>query len=882
MAGMLSVSDQLAKLNAALADKYVLEREIANGGMSSVYLARDVKHERTVALKVLPSELARIVGHDRFLREIQISAKLVHPHIVPLYDSGEADDLIYYVMPFIEGESLRNRLDRQGSLPPAEAIRVGVQVASALSYAHSQGVVHCDVKPANILISTGGAVVADFGIARAICAAGGEDLSHSGLPVGTIGYMSPEQAMGRADLDGRTDLYSLGCVLYEMVAGETPGMWFDRDGGPQPHRRDTDPAPPLYHLSGSVPHHLRATLEKALALRPRNRFANADEMASALMTPTALAKGSPATTAWTTPPRLLRRLGIGLAAAALLVVGGLGVSFAGGASPDPEWHPSMAVLPFEDRGAPADEIFADGMAEAIRNRLAGLSGLDVIAYYPSQKYAQDERTLAEVGEELGVSFLLRGAVEREQLANGDERVRVSAELIRVPDANILWADAYEEPLTGIFGVQGMIAERIAQALDVAILAPERDKLMWGPPTSPEAWASYLQGNHFYARSSTLEDNLRAVYLYQRAVEIDSTFAMGWAALAGAMVAAYSTGEQAADLLTDARRAADRSLELEPELPEGLMAQAVCHYAEFEYDRALELLAAAQRGRPSSSNAVYAEAAVQRRLGRWEEANSSLHRMLELDPLSRTALLDLALNHLMLREYDVAERYVHQAIALGPEFGDAYELQAWLTLARDGDLAGSVRVLHQAVELAGMVDVMSRLVSAHHRELWFEFLNGNFSEALETMDPDMIAAGRPSYYHARAAMHRAKGQTEQSLMYFDSMRIAIGPQDAMDRGSARAHSLLGLALSGLGRHEEAIREGLLGVELMSPETDALRGPENLLSLAQIYVAAEEYDEAVIQLERLLQRPGRHSRAWLRTHPIWAPLRTHPSFQDLTSR
>ena len=879
---MFSVSDQLAKLKSALADKYVLEREIANGGMSSVYLARDVKHERTVALKVLPSDLARIVGHDRFLREIQISAKLVHPHIVPLYDSGEADGLIYYVMPFIEGESLRSRLDREGSLPAAEAIRLGVQVASALSYAHSQGVVHCDVKPANILLSTGGAVVADFGIARAISAAGGEGLSESGLPVGTIGYMSPEQAMGCTGLDGRTDLYSLGCVLYEMVAGETPGMWFDRDGGPEAYRTDTDPTPPLSHLSGSVPHHLRLTLEKALALRPRNRFANADEMASALMTPTALAKGNPASTSWTARPRLLRRLGIGLAAAALLVVGGLGVSFAGGASPDPNWHPRMAVLPFEDRGASADEIFADGMAEAIRNRLAGLSGLDVIAYYSSQKYTQDERTLAEVGEELGASFLLRGAVEREQITDGEERVRVSVELIRVPDANILWADSYEEPLTGIFGVQGAIAERIAQALDVAILAPERDKLIWSSPTSPEAWATYLQGNHFYTRSSTLEDNLRAVYLFERAVEIDSTFAMGWAALAGAMVSAYSTGEQSHQMLTDARSAADRALQLEPELPDGLLAQAMCHYADFEYERALALLDSAQRGSPSSTNAVYAEAAVQRRLGLWDEAIASLHRMLELDPLSRTALLDLALNHIMLREYDVAQRYMVQAIALGPEFGDTYELQAWLTLARDGDLAGSVRVLHQAVELAGMVNVMSRLVSAHHRELWFEFLNGSFSEALETMDPDMIAAGKPSYYHARAAMHRAKGQTEQALMYFDSMRTSIETQDAMVQRSARAHSLLGLALSGLGRHEEAIREGLLGVEMMPSEGDALRGPENLLSLAQIYVAAEEYDEAVIQLERMLQRPGRHSRAWLRVHPIWAPLRSHPRFQDLVFR
>src|SRR5947199_3060444 len=214
--------DPLARVQAALAGRYTIERELGRGGMATVYLAQDRKHHRQVAIKVLKPELAAALGPERFLREIDTAARLTHPHILPLHDSGEAAGLLYYVMPYVEGETLRDRLEREGQLPLEEAVRITREVASALSYAHSHDVVHRDIKPENILLSGGEAVVADFGIARAITAAAAGTLTETGIAIGTPGYMSPGQATESERLDGRSDIYSLGCMLYEMVAGEPP------------------------------------------------------------------------------------------------------------------------------------------------------------------------------------------------------------------------------------------------------------------------------------------------------------------------------------------------------------------------------------------------------------------------------------------------------------------------------------------------------------------------------------------------------------------------------------------------------------------------------------------------------------------------------------
>ena len=277
------MNDLLTRLFAALAPRYTIERELGRGGMATVYLAHDLKHHRRVALKVLRPELTTALGPDRFLQEIEIAAQFVHPHIVPVFDSGEVDGLLYYVMPYVAGESLRSRLTREGQLPVADAVEIACEVANALAYAHRHGIVHRDIKPENILLEGGHAMVADFGIARAISLVATEGdlrLTSAGLALGTPIYMSPEQAAGHQQLDGRADIYSLGCVLYEMLAGEPPFT------GPTPlavmARHGQESPPPLREKRSGVPAQVEQVVIKSLHKLPADRFANATELAAAL------------------------------------------------------------------------------------------------------------------------------------------------------------------------------------------------------------------------------------------------------------------------------------------------------------------------------------------------------------------------------------------------------------------------------------------------------------------------------------------------------------------------------------------------------------------------------------------------------------------------
>jgi len=274
------VNDLFTHVQAALAGGYAIERELGRGGMATVYLAQDLKHGRPVAIKVLAPELAAALGRERFLREIETAARLSHPHILPLHDSGEADGFLYYVMPYVAGESLRDRLNREQQLPIEDAVTIAGEVATALSYAHSRDVVHRDVKPENILLSEGQAIVADFGIAGAIDAAGGGKLTRTGIVLGTPAYMSPEQGAGERALDGRSDVYSLGCLLYEMLAGEPPFT------GPTAQaiiaKRFTDPVPSVRRLRETVPVPMDQAIAKALARAPADRFATPHQFAEAL------------------------------------------------------------------------------------------------------------------------------------------------------------------------------------------------------------------------------------------------------------------------------------------------------------------------------------------------------------------------------------------------------------------------------------------------------------------------------------------------------------------------------------------------------------------------------------------------------------------------
>ena len=354
-------------LTAALADRYHVERELGRGGMAIVYLARDLRHDRPVALKVLHPELAARLGPERFLREIHLAARLQHPHILPVLDSGEAAGLLWYAMPYVEGESLRDRIRRDVQLSVAEAVRISREVASAIAYANAKGVVHRDIKPENILLSTEGhATVADFGIAKAVTSAGGQKITETGFSVGTPAYMSPEQATAGA-VDGRSDLYSLACVLYEMLVGQPPHTGATAQAIIA--RRMTEPAPRMRTVRDGIPETIERVVQKALARVPADRFANPDEFSSELAT----AMGA-------TPravPRVLVRRSLVTLAAVLAILAGSALLFRL-RSPAPKTTPLdpqvVAVFPFRIQGAPALRYLGEGMVDLLAIKLTGEGG----------------------------------------------------------------------------------------------------------------------------------------------------------------------------------------------------------------------------------------------------------------------------------------------------------------------------------------------------------------------------------------------------------------------------------------------------------------------------------------------------------------------------
>ena len=503
--------DFVERVRAALGQHYAILRELGKGGMSTVYLAQDLKHGRQVAVKVVRPELAGVLGGSRFVQEIQISSRLTHPHVVPVYDSGQVGDLLYYTMPYVEGESLRAKLNREKSLPLDESLRIAREIASALNYAHRQGVIHRDIKPENVLLSDGEAVVSDFGIARAISLAGGPSVTASGFPLGTLGYMSPEQAAGSRDLDGRTDIYSLGCVLYEMVVGKLPERWIDQEslrtgrisGGSVEERLQLDSLPkPIEHI-----------LVKALAQNPADRFASAAELGDALKAPS---QGPTASSTSRSARRSPWVVAIAVAFALAAVVSATMLLRPTG---DPDLDPNLlAVAPFSVLD-PELEYWSEGMVDMLSASLDGAGSLTTVPPTASiQRWhgRADPTSADEFGGDLGAGLVVYGRL----IGAGVDSTRVLAALYDVASHSVLTEFDVRDRSDRV--------DRLADSLAVQVMTDLTRTRTLGAwrlaslgSSSPAALKAFLQGEQRYRRF----DIDSAVVLYERAVELDSSFAL---------------------------------------------------------------------------------------------------------------------------------------------------------------------------------------------------------------------------------------------------------------------------------------------------------------------------------------------------------------------
>jgi eukaryotic-like serine/threonine-protein kinase len=862
----------------ALADRYAFERELGRGGMAIVYLAHDLRHDRPVALKVLLPELAATLGPERFQREIHFAARLQHPHILTVLDSGEAAGQLWFTMPFVEGESLRDRLRRERQLSFEDAMRIATEAARALDYAHQHGVVHRDIKPENIMLTRDGStLVADFGIARAVGSDGG--LTQTGFAVGTPAYMSPEQAAGDKTIDARTDVYSLAAVLYEMLAGEPPYT------GPTAQaiiaKRLTAPPPTVRTARPAVPESVDQAIRKALAPVAADRFASAAQFAQALQPPTVTTPIATPTVITATPGQPTKRRRVPVAALTLILglLIGVGVLFAwrrGHGTPESSGERRVAVLPFQNLGDSADAYFADGITDAVRGKLTALPGMRVTASNSSAQYRGTTKTPQEIGRELGVDYLLVGKVRWAKNAGGTSRVQVSPELIDVAAAESKWQQPFDASLTDVFQVQADIAGRVAEALDVAIGSRQQQALAERPTTNLTAYDTYLRGKAMRALGSNPVTLRQAVILFEQAVALDSAFVAAWGALSDANSLLYGSGRPSPDVADAARSAAERALQLGPDRPNGY--QALGDYyrrVPGNHARALEQYTKGLQLVPGDADLLRGQGLVEQGLGEWDQAVQSLRRSRSLDPRSVTTGIVLAGMLLWTRRYGEALTIYDQTIALSPGSIQALENKAMVFLAQ-GDLAGARKVLAQPPS-----GVDSSTFVAYIANFWdlYWTLDSDQRALVKRLTPASFDGDAGTWGLSLAGVYEVDHDWRRAAAYGDSARAAFEQQLKATPDDPQRNVLLGVALAYMGRKDAAIKTAQRGLALQPIKDDAVSGVYNQHQLARVYILLGEPEKAIDQLEPLLKVPYYLSPGWLKIDPTFDPLRKNPRFQKL---
>jgi TolB-like protein/Tfp pilus assembly protein PilF len=701
------VAEFAVQIAEALRDRYLFERELGRGGMATVYLARDLKHDRQVALKVLHQQLASVAGVRRFLREIGVAARLHHPHLLPVYDSGEAGGSLYYVVPYIAGGSLRDRLRQEERLPIDLALQLTREVADALDFAHRHDVIHRDIKPENILLEDEHAIVADFGVARALSVAADTDtLTQPGLAIGTPAYMSPEQGRG-APVDGRSDVYSLGCVLYEMLTGTLPCA-----------------GQKLREADGSFPAALEDAVDRALAESPKDRFQTAAAFAQALG---------------------------GRSGHHTAVAGARRLAIAA----------TIAVLPFVNLSpASDDEYFSDGMSEELINALTKVGRLHVASRTSAFAFKGKTTDVREIGQRLGVGAVLEGSVRR-----SGTRLRITAQLVSTEDGYHLWSETYDREVGDVFAVQDELSRAIVDALQLQLTKSE-DRLLVQPATQNlAAYTDYLRGRYYSSKRSP-EGLRRAVECFTSAVAADPSYALAHAGLAESyhLLAIYGVLPPR-EVYPKARSAATRAIELNELLPEAHVPAgcvALCFdwkwaAAERELRRAIEL-------NGSHAQAHHWLAWCLLITGRAADAAAAARRAMELEPLS--PIIQARAGHILAYAGQSAESEaaILRALELNPQFLPAIEtLSTLYTRRRVGRYKEAAEALSRVADVPGS--------NARYFLPWVCVLMGHVEEArqrLKALDFDPAEGRGPPTYTVvwLVAAHASLGDTDEAFRWLE--------------------------------------------------------------------------------------------------------------------
>jgi serine/threonine-protein kinase len=687
-------SSLMTALRAALSGRYHIERELGRGGAATVFLGRDLRHARMVAVKVLASDAVAVGGTERFLREISTAARLTHPHILGLHDSGRSGGLLYYVMPYIDGESLRDRLTRSGALPLPEAVRLMRELAGALAYAHAHGVVHRDLKPENVLLSAGHAVIADFGIAKALAEATASGttapgVTATGIAVGTPAYMAPEQAVGDRHIDQRADLYALGVVAYEMLAGVHP--FGARNAQAHVVAHLTESPVPLDARRAGIPPTIGAVVMHLLAKDPGGRPQSAQAVIDTL-------EAAAPTIAPASKPGGRRRGGVMVALVALALLGGYVASRRMASSHEDAARQAdairtVAVIPFENTsGNQDDDYFSSGLTDELAHALTQIPGLLVAGRTSSYTFKGKAVPAQEIGRTLDVDAIVVGAVRR-----AGDRLRVTTQLVGTRDGKVLWDSVYESHSRDVFAVQDEFTRAIAAALVGSLgdrsAALQRAGSARGT-TSGEAYDLFLRGQFFFLARGP-QNVLRSLEYFHQAIAKDPSFARAY----GALAMAYSTlpvylGDPGDSLRALARANAERAIALDSTVADAQLAIAVVYDDDLMFAEAEQHYRASLALDPTNANAHLAYGFSQLSIGRTEAAERELREAVRIDPLLKSARTALALA--LLYERRIAESIAESRgiLEVDSTFPLAYPTLA-MALVMSGEADSAVQILERS-------------------------------------------------------------------------------------------------------------------------------------------------------------------------------------------
>ena len=741
---------------------YKILEKLGEGGMGIVYKAQDIKLDRFVALKFLPQHLTTNEEEkQRFIHEAKAASALQHNNICAIHEIDETEDgQIFICMDYYEGETLNKKI-KEKPLPLEEAIDIAIQIAQGLTKAHEKDIVHRDIKPANIMLTDDGVVkIFDFGLAKLSTQT---KLTKESTTLGTVSYMSPEQVKGEK-VDYRTDIWSLGVIIYEMLTGQLP--FKGEYASAVIYSIMSDIQEPITALCTGIPMELERIINKCLNKNPYDRYQHVDDLIvdlRQLKELSALKSSQIKPEISITTKKSLLFLS-SLVISILVCISILYFVFfktEEEVSSFPE-RKMLAVLPFKNLGLPEDEYFADGITEEITSRLSEIKKLGVIGRTSADRYKNTDKSINQIGEELGVDYLLEGSVRWEKVPGSESRIRVTPQLIKVSDRTHIWTKRYDAILESVFDVQSDISEKVANALDITLIGAEQKSISQKPTDNLEAYDYYLRGISYHRQREVSEENFRiAEEMFLKAVGLDSIFVLPYLRLAQINISYYwYYWDRNESRLTRAKSYIDKATNINPDLPEIYFVLGQYYYHGFlDYDKALFELENGLKIYPDNSEILEWISYIKRRQGKFEEAISYLKRSTKLNPLPRLNL-EISATYLLLRKYEEALKI------LSDEPANVFDYHGFFT-------------------------PKSQII---------------------------------------ARIHGLKNNKNLEKIYYDSARVVLKSKLTTHPDDSRIHSALGIVLAGLGKKDEAIREGKRATELLPITKEAWVGFTRELDLA----------------------------------------------------